>query len=49
MRNRDRLVRLREDIAVGKISGAVGTYANVDPQIEAIACQKLAEKLGKKR
>ncbi len=41
MRNRDRLVRLRKDIAVGKISGAVGTYANVDPQIEAIACQKL--------
>ena len=42
LRNRDRLVRLREDIAVGKISGAVGTYANIDPQIEAIACQKLA-------
>ncbi len=41
LRNRDRLVRLRTDIAVGKISGAVGTYANVDPQIEAIACQKL--------
>ena len=41
LRNRDRLVRLRKDIAVGKISGAVGTYANVDPNIEAIACQKL--------
>lgn len=41
LRNRDRLLRLREDIAVGKISGAVGTYANVDPQVEAIACQKL--------
>ncbi|MGF1542079.1 MAG: adenylosuccinate lyase [Pleurocapsa sp.] len=41
LRNRDRLVRLRQDIAVGKISGAVGTYANVDPQVEAIACQKL--------
>ncbi|VEP18484.1 Adenylosuccinate lyase [Hyella patelloides LEGE 07179] len=41
LRNRDRLVRLRQDIAVGKISGAVGTYANVDPKIEAIACQKL--------
>ena len=41
MRNRDRLVRLRKEIAVGKISGAVGTYANVDPKIEAIACQKL--------
>jgi adenylosuccinate lyase len=41
LRNRDRLVRLRKEIAVGKISGAVGTYANVDPQIEAIACQNL--------
>lgn len=41
LRNRDRLVRLSKEIAVGKISGAVGTYANVDPQVEAIACQKL--------
>ncbi len=40
-RNRDHLVRLRKDIAVGKISGAVGTYANIDPKIEAITCQKL--------
>ena len=44
LRNRDRLVRLRKEIAVGKISGAVGTYANVDPQIEAISCQKLGLK-----
>lgn len=41
LRHRERLVRLRGQIAVGKISGAVGTYANVDPQVEAIACQKL--------
>jgi adenylosuccinate lyase len=34
-------VRLRQTIAVGKISGAVGTYANIDPRVEAIACQKL--------
>jgi len=40
-RNRDRLVHLRHQIAVGKISGAVGTYANIDPKVEAIACQKL--------
>lgn len=40
-RNRDRLVRLRQDIAVGQISGAVGTYANVDPKVEALTCQKL--------
>ena len=40
-RNRDRLVHLRRQIAVGKISGAVGTYANIDPKVEAIATQKL--------
>ncbi|NJL83771.1 MAG: adenylosuccinate lyase [Chloroflexaceae bacterium] len=41
LRNRDRLVTARQEIAVGKISGAVGTYANIDPRIEAIACQNL--------
>jgi adenylosuccinate lyase len=41
LRNRDRLVNLRTNISVGKISGAVGTYANVDPSVEAITCQKL--------
>lgn len=40
-RNRERLVRLRQTVAVGKVSGAVGTYANVDPRIEAIACRNL--------
>lgn len=40
-RNRSRLVNLRQNIAVGKISGAVGTYANIDPRVEAIATQKL--------
>ncbi len=41
LRNRDRLVALRNSISVGKISGAVGTYANVDPRVEALTCQKL--------
>lgn len=41
LRHRDRLVRMRSQIAVGKISGAVGTYANIDPRVEEIACQKL--------
>jgi adenylosuccinate lyase len=41
LRHRDRLCRMHNQIAVGKISGAVGTYANIDPRIEAIACQKL--------
>ena len=40
-RHRDRICHLRPEIAVGKISGAVGTYANIDPRVEAIACQKL--------
>lgn len=41
LRHRDRLCAVHNRIAVGKISGAVGTYANIDPQIEAIACQNL--------
>jgi adenylosuccinate lyase len=41
LRNRQRLCQLEKSIAVGKISGAVGTYANVNPQIEALTCQKL--------
>jgi adenylosuccinate lyase len=44
LRHQQRLQTLRETIAVGKISGAVGTYANIDPQIEAVACQKLGLK-----
>ncbi|MEY3828122.1 MAG: hypothetical protein RLZZ148_2949, partial [Cyanobacteriota bacterium] len=32
-RNRQRLIRLRKDIAIGQISGAMGTYANIDPRI----------------
>ncbi len=44
LRHQERLTRLRGDIAVGKISGAVGTYANIEPQVEAISCQKLGLK-----
>lgn len=40
-RNRERLKRARETIAVGKLSGAVGTYANIDPQIEDYVCARL--------
>jgi adenylosuccinate lyase len=40
-RNRRRLQAAREAIAVGKIAGAVGTYANGSPAIEARALQKL--------
>ncbi len=38
-RNVIRLTRAKETIAVGKISGAVGTYANVDPFVERYVCQ----------
>jgi adenylosuccinate lyase len=41
LRHRDRLCQLQRTIAVGKISGAVGTYANIGPEVEALACQKL--------
>ncbi|WP_411868336.1 adenylosuccinate lyase [Vulcanococcus limneticus] len=41
VRNQERLERLELVVAVGQISGAMGTYANTDPQVEAIACQKL--------
>jgi adenylosuccinate lyase len=37
-RNLDRLRRARETIGVGKISGAVGTFAHVDPDVEEEAC-----------
>lgn len=41
LRNQQRLHTLRKTIAVGKISGAVGTYANIEPRVEALACEKL--------
>jgi adenylosuccinate lyase len=40
-RDRDRLVRARTAVAVGKLSGAVGTFSNVDPQVEAFVCEHL--------
>jgi len=40
-RNLERLRQAREIISVGKISGAVGTYANIDPRVEDYVCKKL--------
>ncbi len=40
-RNAQRLAEAKKNISVGKISGAVGTYATVPPQVEKIACAKL--------
>ncbi len=41
LRHQERLKNVCKTIAVGKISGAVGTYANIEPRVEAITCQKL--------
>jgi adenylosuccinate lyase len=40
-RNRQRLREAQREIAVGKISGAVGTYATLSPQLEEKACARL--------
>jgi adenylosuccinate lyase len=40
-RDRDRLRRAREVVSVGAISGAVGTYASVDPRVEELVCARL--------
>ncbi len=40
-RDRRRLVAARETVAVGKLSGAVGTYSNIDPAVEAHVCAAL--------
>lgn len=40
-RNLERLERATEGIRFGKISGAVGTFANVDPRVEEFVCKKL--------
>ena len=41
LRNLERLKRAVENVSVGKISGAVGTYQHLSPEIEAAVCQKL--------
>ena len=41
MRDRERLASARATIAVGKLSGAVGTYSNIDPAVEAHVCSAL--------
>ena len=43
-RNRERMVRAKETISYGKISGTVGTFSFVDPQIEEYVCHKLGLK-----
>ena len=43
-RNRERLIRARETVAVGKISGAVGAFAHLDPSVEEQVCARLGLK-----
>jgi adenylosuccinate lyase len=40
-RDRDRLRRAREAVSVGKVSGVVGTYSQVDPRVEEYVCGEL--------
>jgi adenylosuccinate lyase len=40
-RDRERLSRAIEGLRVGKLSGAVGTYAAADPEVERVACERL--------
>lgn len=40
-RNHERLMRARETVAVGKISGAVGAFAHLDPVVEEKVCARL--------
>src|SRR5215218_5303431 len=40
-RNLDRVLRARDAVSVGMISGAVGTFAHLDPVIEARVCERL--------
>jgi adenylosuccinate lyase len=40
-RNRERVLRAKENIAWGKVSGAVGTHANIPLEVEQLVCEKL--------
>jgi len=40
-RNLERMERAKEEISYGKLSGAVGTFAHLDPEVEKYVCQKL--------
>lgn len=46
-RNIERMKRAKETVSVGKVSGAVGTYANIDPAVEAYICEKMGIKPAK--
>lgn len=43
-RNLERMERAKERISYGKLSGAVGTFSNIDPRVEEYVCKKLGLK-----
>lgn len=40
-RNRERFVRAAEEVRVGKLSGSVGTFAHLPPEVERLTCERL--------
>lgn len=46
-RNIERMKRAKDTVAVGKLSGAVGTYSVIDPRVEAYVCEKMGLKAAK--
>jgi len=44
-RNKKRLLQALEEISYGKLSGAVGTYSNLDPEVERLALEELGLKV----
>jgi len=44
IRNKKRLLTMKESVAIGQISGAMGTYANTNPKVEQITCDLLGLK-----
>ncbi|HEV7644536.1 MAG TPA: adenylosuccinate lyase [Pyrinomonadaceae bacterium] len=43
-RNKERLIKAKDIVSVGKISGAVGAFAHLDPEVEERVCEKLGLK-----
>jgi adenylosuccinate lyase len=44
-RNKERLLRAKDEISTAALSGAVGTFANIDPRVEAYVAQKMGLKV----
>jgi len=44
IRDKKRLLTLKDSVAIGQISGAMGTYANTNPEVEKITCDLLGLK-----